>query len=119
MGNLYMKETYVNKTEGNQVYTTEIYETIHKEVGSLFASCKKDFGRVISKMYIGEREQTGWVFEKKVPYEDSKETYIQEVWVEVYTRLYSGDSMYGRYDFGKKKKETVYEAFDIDHLIQK
>lgn len=119
MGKLYTKETYVNKTEGNQVWETEICETIHEEVGSLFASCKKDFGRAVSKMYVGEGEQIGWVFEKKVPYEDSKETYIQEVWVGVFERIYSGDSMYGRYDFAKKKKKTGNKPFAIDHLTEK
>lgn len=118
MGNLHIKETYVNRTEGNIVHVTELFKTIHTEVGELYKSLRQDYGKV-QKSYVGEGEQIGWVFTKKVPYSDSKETYLQEVWVEVFERLYSGQSMYGRYDFKKKKKKTGNKPFAIDHLTEK
>jgi len=35
----------------------------------------------------GESHQTGWVFQKKVKYEDCNEYYIEEVWVTVHEKM--------------------------------
>jgi hypothetical protein len=40
-------------------------------------------------MYIGEEKpiQIGWVFEKKVKYQDCNKFYLQETWVELHDSM--------------------------------
>lgn len=85
---LWIKETYVDATK-NQTYSiVDWYETKFRndELRPLLRSLSKGFGRIRSMWRDkpgGGRQQVGWVFEKRVAYDDSKETYLREVWVEV------------------------------------
>jgi len=88
MSNLYIQEIFV-QVEGEKRYCnceTEVYETCYNSIGKLFKACQQDYGRCISKQYIGERQQIGWVFEKRVKFEDCGDTYLQEVWVSVHDK---------------------------------
>jgi hypothetical protein len=83
-----IRETYVNVTKGYRYGETEWYEPYTENIGRLFKSLQKEYGRCISKIYIdGYGGQVvgscGWVFQKKIQYEDCKEFYVQETWVEV------------------------------------
>lgn len=88
MSNLFIKETFVNQTKGHQFDQTRWYETYHTDTGSLFKSLQREYGKATA-MYVdkdGKQVKIGWVFEKRMRYEDSrdpKDTYIREVWVEV------------------------------------
>ena len=57
------------------------YETFADTPGELFKALQREYGRCVSKVYIGEKTPVGWVFEKRAEYEDTGEPYIQEVWV--------------------------------------
>src|SRR3954471_22073401 len=86
---LWITEKYVDRDK-NPIYSVvDWYETKfdNEQRRDLFKSCSKEFGRARA-MWVdkpgGERLQVGWVFEKRVEYEDAQgRTYLREVWVEV------------------------------------
>ena len=91
--NLYVKEEVVAREkendEGEIVYESEVYESAYEDVGELFRACRREYGRCISKVYIDRNDGTsqaiGWVFLKRVPYQDApNETYLQEAWITVH-----------------------------------
>jgi hypothetical protein len=57
---------------------------IQVDKGKLFKHLLKEYGRCTGKVYIngphGAATPIGWVFQKRVQYDDCKETYLQEVW---------------------------------------
>ena len=76
-----IEENYVNKTEGHRIGDSGIYETWCETIGELFLAMQREYGRCVSKVYIGEGTQIGWVFEKRQKYQDCNETYLQETWI--------------------------------------
>jgi hypothetical protein len=90
-GNLWIQEAYVNATEGYLYSETDVYETAHDDTGALFRALVGEYGRCIGKVH---REYTdgrpekhvtcGWVFVKRVEYEDTTDTYLRETWVTVF-----------------------------------
>lgn len=81
---LWIKESFVNETEGCQFGDSDWYETFTGNIKQLFISLQKEYGRCTSKMYIDpDAKQVGWVFEKEMQYEDCKKYYKRVVWVEV------------------------------------
>lgn len=93
---LMTSETYVNVTEGYQFGSTDRpIEQLAESVGELFRDMQQEFGRCIGKMYRdladGGVIQVGWVFQKRMTYEDSRRPYTErdfytrEVWVEVFS----------------------------------
>ena len=86
MENISIKETWVNRTKNYIVGETEYYESFTDNVGQLFRSLQKEFGRCTSKVYIdlpNEVNPVGWVFVKMVKYDDTDDYYLQETWVTV------------------------------------
>lgn len=81
---MYLKITHVNMSKGFRYadYTRPVdpEDTTKKK---LFASLMKDYGRPISKVYVGETTPipVGWVFQKRETYDDCNETFLQETWV--------------------------------------
>lgn len=78
MANLCVQETFIN----------DVYETYTDSKAKLFLNMQKKYGRCVSKVYIDTnsgRKQVGWVFEKKMRYEDSKDEYVREVWVTIHS----------------------------------
>lgn len=90
MANLYVKETFINKTGDYQYGESDIYETFTDNKGQLFRSLVKEYGRCTGKVHLerndGQTLTIGWVFEKRAKYSDSKETYIQQTWITVFKR---------------------------------
>ncbi len=86
---LYIRESYVNATKGYIIGDTEVYESCHDSVGEVYRGSMKLYGRCTSKMYIDTKkgvEHVGWVFVKRMKYEDCDETYLQETWVSVHDK---------------------------------
>lgn len=87
---LHVKESYVNVTKGYRFGDSEWYEPWTDNKKRLFRDYQKEFGRCVSKIYItlpiGDgtyRDYAiGWVFSKTLQYEDCKDKYVREVWVE-------------------------------------
>lgn len=86
---LFIRETYINATEGYRYSDSDIYESFTDDIGILFRNLQKEFGACIGKMYIDTDKGSkaiGWVFQKRVHYDFSEETYLREVWVEVHEK---------------------------------
>ena len=86
MVNLWIAEVVTQKGE-YIIADGEPYETYTDNVGQLFSSLQKEFGRCSGKQYIEREDQDvrcGWVFEKRVKYTDCQRTYLQETWVTVW-----------------------------------
>jgi len=67
-----------------QIWDSEVHETDYKTKGELFAAMQKEYGRCTGFIYRDcpvITKKIGWVFEKMVKYQDSKEMYMQETWV--------------------------------------
>lgn len=88
---LWITEKYVDATKKQGCGVVDWYETRYEddELQALMRSLCKALGRIRSMWRDrpgGGRQQVGWVFEKRVPYDDArgpKDTYLREVWVEV------------------------------------
>ena len=83
---LWIKEEFSNATKGYSFSHCDAYETSFDNAGALFRSLQSEYGRCTSRVYIDTKTGTkaiGWVFEKRMQYEDSKEYYTHEVWVTV------------------------------------
>jgi len=82
-----LKVSHVNKDAG-YIYN-QYSETLDPEerVG-LFRRLAREFGRCVSKCYVGDGKQVGWVFEKKVEYDRSNQSYMMETWVELIEERY-------------------------------
>lgn len=85
---IHIQESYVNATKHHGIGDTDVYDTGQTDRGELFRSLMKEYGRCISKVHVDTEEHVltiGWVFQKRVKYEDCNETYLQEVWVTLHT----------------------------------
>jgi hypothetical protein len=80
-----ISETFVNVTEGYRFSEGEQYEPFTDDVGELFRNLRSEYGRCVSSIYVdvdgGPPKRVGWVFQKRDRYEDTRETYLREVWV--------------------------------------
>ena len=89
MGNLFVSEDWVS-VEGEKRYRSGesgVYETFTDNIGELFLSCQKEYGKCVSKMFVDSSngaKQIGWVFEKRRKYEDCNDTYLCETWVSLH-----------------------------------
>lgn len=82
-----MKISHVNR-DGGYIYD-EFSEPLDREdLPGLFRRLSKEFGRCVSKVYVGDGKPVGWVFEKRVEYDRSTETYIRETWVSLIEERY-------------------------------
>jgi hypothetical protein len=89
---LLIRETFINATKGYQFGNSDWYEPYEDSKGRLFRAMQKEYGRCVSPVYIDAvdgTKQVGWVFEKRMVYEDSRrpyserDYYMRETWVEV------------------------------------
>jgi hypothetical protein len=96
--NLWVEENYVDVSEGCRIGDTELYETFTPDEGELFRAFRKLPGRCISKVYVDEKA-IGWVFQSRVSYCDSIDTYFREVWVTLHD--------------GQAKQAVKYRAHEL------
>lgn len=88
MNNLFIKETYVNATENYIIGDSDGYfESFTADKGELYRDLVSEYGRCTGKVYVdlpeGKAKEVGWVFIKRMKYEDANETYLREVWVTI------------------------------------
>jgi hypothetical protein len=90
-----VSEVFINKTRGHRFGHSEPYDTgrTFAKLGDVFRDLQRAYGGGTSKVYLDNpKDQArphviGWVFEKRMPYEDDPlRTYIREVWVKVHHR---------------------------------
>lgn len=80
---LWIQETFLNETRNVIFGEGPWIETGWERTGDLFRALSSEYGRCVSKMYVGDGLQVGWVFEKRMQYEDDTEWYLRHVWVQV------------------------------------
>lgn len=82
---LVIKEVWVNRTRDYIVGDSGYYQPFTDDLGTLFNSLRKEYGRCIGHVYRdtpdGTADKIGWVFEKLSKYEDTGEKYLAETWV--------------------------------------
>jgi len=82
---LAIRELWVNKTGNYIVGDSRYYQPFTEDLGTLFHSLRKEYGRCTGNIYRdtpdGTPDKIGWVFEKLAKYEDTGEPYMAETWV--------------------------------------
>ncbi len=85
----WIRETFVNVDRDAIFGQGDWIETSSYTLGDLYRSLRAEYGACTGKQYserVGKPDvQSGWVFRKRMKYEDSNDTYIREVWVSVST----------------------------------
>ena len=99
--NLWAQEDYVDASGGCRLGNTEPYETFTDNEGQLFREFRNLYGRCISKVYVDEKA-IGWVFQSRVPYSDSADRYIREVWVTLHDGPPKHAVKYHLHELGRK-----------------
>jgi hypothetical protein len=118
---LEIKETHVNESKGYCFSETEWHTPFTTDIGHLYRSLQGEYGRCISYVYNtvnGATVPIGWVFQKRLQYEDSPEFYIRESWVMI--RLASDSGFVPTKDdhppFWRNTARTVEAVyFDVRH----
>jgi hypothetical protein len=79
-----IEEIYTDYTNNLRLGESGIFKPFTEDIGELFKSLQSEYGRCISKVYIDIEDKAcpiGWVFQKRVKYDDCNETYLRSVWV--------------------------------------
>ncbi len=90
-----IQESFVNRTRGGRIGDSEPYKPFTDNLGELYKSLTKEYGRCTGKVRIdipGDGSPAiGWMFEKRMRYEDARtnkpeDYYLREVWVTLYEK---------------------------------
>lgn len=91
MTNLLAEFDYVNRTKGWRTGSDGIVETRFETAGELYKFCLREYGRCVSSCYVdqpdGKAKRIGWVFEKRMKYDDCNEYFVCETWVTIHEAL--------------------------------
>jgi hypothetical protein len=112
---LVLSESYVNANRETRYGDSGWQEPWTDDIGRLYRALVREFGRCSGHVYVdttdGETIPVGWVFVKRVEYDDAgrygfrgDRTYLREVWVSVGEQDEEGDVW--RYDV-KRRKGTM------------
>lgn len=81
---LQIRESFVNLDRNVMFGESDWYMPFTDNVGKLFRSLQREYGRCASRMYNDPGARPcGWVFIKRDVYEDTGKTYLRETWVHV------------------------------------
>jgi hypothetical protein len=89
---LQIQESFVNATEGYRYGDSDWQEPYTDDLGEIYRNARREYGRCTSRVYVdvagGPPRAIGWVFTKRVEYDDAhrisdkaKRAYLREVWV--------------------------------------
>ena len=88
MNNIYVQEQFVDRTRECRTGDSEVYESFTSNVKDLFQHLQQEHGVCISNIFRDgpndEAVPIGWVFQKRMKYSDTKESFVQEVWVSLH-----------------------------------
>ncbi len=65
------------------IYSEYSYRIDKKSRLALFRMFSREFGRCMSKVYVGQGTPVGWCFEKKSRYENTNKPFVMETWVTI------------------------------------
>lgn len=79
----------VNVTDKGSTGKSPPFTSRAETPGEFFQEMQKAYGRCNSKVFIDRRSEDdtldsihiGWVFERRMPYHDSEETFLQHTWI--------------------------------------
>ena len=81
-------EEYVQELNDGRRYgngDSGMFKPFTKDRGKLFRAMQREHGRCVGHVYVdgdnGDALKVGWVFQKRVKFDDCNETYLQETWV--------------------------------------
>lgn len=83
MENIYIQETWVSQEDDVIIGESDTYETFTDNKGVLFRELQKEYGRCVSKVYVDDDKQVGWVFQKKQKYDDCNKLFTLETWITI------------------------------------
>lgn len=87
---MYLQETTIHVGENYIINETPVYEAFTDDIGALFKSCQKDFGRCTGKVYVetggGKGHAVGWIFMKREQYTDCKDTFLMETHITLHDK---------------------------------
>ena len=94
MGNIYIQEDYIDATDPEKPVrcgdSGDVYETWTDDLGDLYRSLVREYGRCTGSVYIDRTDGTtvkvGWVFQKRVKYDQGDGSYLRETWVTVHEK---------------------------------
>ena len=85
---MFIQETHLNNTENYLIGESPWYEPFTDDLGKLFKSLQKKWGRCTGTSYVdstnGESQTVGWVFQKRLQYDGAtskRDTFLRETWV--------------------------------------
>ena len=108
MKNLIVSHATENVDEGYLYCDTERYESYAETWGEAFRAAREEFGRCVGKIYrdrnicpgrtsaefvfgncppVIKTDIVGWIFEKRMKYSDTNETYLARTWFEVHKEV--------------------------------
>jgi len=80
-----IQEDWIDATKGHGLGDSGLYEPFTDNIKELFKNLQCEYGKCISKIYINKNDDSampvGWVFQKRVKYDDCNEMYILETWI--------------------------------------
>ncbi len=83
-----IQENFINRTEGYRFGDSDKYEPFTDDLGRLYKFLMAEYGRCTSRVYVDTKQNgtkaVGWVFIKRMKYEDCNKTYLREVWVTLF-----------------------------------
>lgn len=83
---LWARECTVDRTANCRGDWSGWQETAYTTPGELFRFLRGEYGGKVGRMYReleGGDIQVGWVFTRRMKYDDSPEMFLAEIWVEV------------------------------------
>ena len=95
MSNLWVSEDIIAIEGEDKRYRLndgEPYESGSETPGEIYRLCVREYGKCVSKCYVDnvvnpdKPQHIGWVFQKRVKFDDCNRTYIQEVWVTLHEK---------------------------------
>lgn len=85
---LLIQKSWTNESKGYLMGESDKYEyeSFTDNLKELFQSMQSEYGKCISACYIdlnGKPKKIGWVFEMKVNYENTNESYLHHTWISI------------------------------------
>lgn len=87
---MFVREEWTEVSERGNIYLGDsaVYEAFTDDVGVLFTSLQKEYGRCTGKIYVDpDNKQVGWIFEKHKQYDDSNDTFLLQTWVTLHNGM--------------------------------
>lgn len=81
-------EQFIDRNQNCRYGDSDIQDNLFTDhIGELYRRLRDEYGRCTGRVYIdmksGETHAIGWVFVKRVKYDDCNDTYLRETWVTV------------------------------------